>query len=63
MKIINKCEEALRNVLEGLCQNKSLKPDHLLLFCYSLIKESLTNMQKTEDKDLMVDNIALGMIN
>jgi len=61
LKIINKCEEALRNILEGLCHNQSLKPDHLLLFCYSLIKESLNNMQKAEDKDLMVDNLALGL--
>ena len=61
-KIINKCEETLRNILEGLTHNKSIKADHLLLFCYSLIKESLKNMQKTEDKDLMVDSLSLGFI-
>lgn len=57
-KLINKCEEVLRNVLEGLVRNESVKPQHLILLCYALIKESLTNMEKTEDKNLWVDNIA-----
>jgi len=59
-KIINKCEEALRNVLEGLSLNKSLKPEQLLIFCYSLIKESLKGMQKTEEKGLLVDDLSLA---
>jgi hypothetical protein len=61
-KTINKCDEVLRNVMEGLLINPSLNQEYVLYFCYSIIEESLKNMKPLENLNLLVDNTLLGSL-
>lgn len=62
-KTVNKCDEVLRNLMEGLLINPSLNQEYVLYFCYSIIEESLKNMKPLENLDLAVDNSLLSKIN